>query len=209
MTDELKVPKPLSAACVQRKQAVREQVVAETVGTVEVAGGRAGGNIDNAGGFIERHARPAIGGSAVLPRLFWPGLVADLAGMGNGVKRPAQGAVSNVVRPYVARRRWQPFTHPPADDHQILVDHPWSSEAHALRRRIAPEVLAQVDTTLTPEAANGLAGRCIECIDEVTHRGEHPPFVEVSPEHQASIRSSASDAGVERPELRASRGVDR
>ena len=106
--------------------------------------------------LVERHPRPAVGAAAVLPGVLRPGVVAELAGMRDGVKRPAQGAGAHVVRADVAGRRRQSLADAAADDHQVLVDDTRARQPDALRLRIAAEMLAKSMRPAVPNVSIGL-----------------------------------------------------
>ena len=60
----LKMPDSFSGGGVEGDEAVGKQIIADAVGAVEVEGGGAGRDIDDAASGIERHSRPVVGGAA-------------------------------------------------------------------------------------------------------------------------------------------------
>ena len=92
----LKVPDALAGVGVESDEGIGEDVVAGAVCAVEVRGGRADGDEDDAAFGIEGDAGPGVRGAGVLPCIFGPGVVAELAGMGDGVELPADLSGANV-----------------------------------------------------------------------------------------------------------------
>ena len=86
----LKMPQRLSGACIQREQAVAEQVAADAIGAVVVIGGRAGGEVGDAALFVDRDLAPRVGAARIFPRVLRPRVVALFAGTRNGVEGPHQ-----------------------------------------------------------------------------------------------------------------------
>ena len=86
----LKMPEALSGLCLQRDQAIGEQIVTDAVSSIKIERRRTGRNIDNPAIDIDGHARPVVGGAAGLPRVLRPRVVSELTGMRNRVERPAQ-----------------------------------------------------------------------------------------------------------------------
>src|SRR5689334_6341002 len=122
MPNPLKVPEPFSILGVQSNQGVCEQVVSQTISTVKIKRRGTRGDVENPAFGIQRHARPIVGGAAGLPRLLWPGVVAKLAGVRNGVKRPPKLAGSHVVGANVSGRSWQRLWIAPTNNDKILVN---------------------------------------------------------------------------------------
>jgi hypothetical protein len=209
VADELEVPDPFARVRVERQQTVRESVVAEPIGAVEVARRRSGRHVDDPGALVERHSRPVVGAATILPGARGPRLVAVLPGMWNRVERPFECARADVVRADVSRRGRQGFADAAADDHQIPVDDAGRGEPHALRRRVAAQILAQVDPPACAECGDRLSGRRIERVDEIVCGGEDAALTGALPVHDGAVRSAALDARIERPEGRAGRGVHR
>ena len=152
------MPDALAGIGIQREQGVGEEIVAQPVGAVEIAGGRTGGDEDDAALCIHRHAGPVVGGAGVGPRVFRPCLVAEFAGMRNGVELPAQFAGADVVGADVAGRRGQRFGLPSAHYQQVFVNDAGAGEDDGLLCRIAAQIFAQIDAAVLAERRNRLAG---------------------------------------------------
>src|SRR5437773_7361626 len=101
------MPDAFSGVRLESDQRIREQVVAGSIGPVEVEGGGTRRNKDQASLYVKGHSSPVIGAANVLPGVFRPRFVAELSGMRDSVKRPAQAPGSEVVRTNVARGRRQ------------------------------------------------------------------------------------------------------
>ena len=115
---------PDSLAClrVQGQQTIREEIVANAIGAVEIKCGGACRCINNSALGIERHPSPIIRGAAGLPCVLWPSVMAEFTGMRDGVKRPAQFAGANVVGANVTGRRGESLGIASADNQQISVN---------------------------------------------------------------------------------------
>ena len=122
VVDRLKMPHALAGVGLQREQRVGEQVVALAIRAVEIECRRTGGDEDQAALFVEAHAGPVVGRADVLPGVLGPGVVAEFAGMRNGVERPADLAGADVVGADVAGRGGQRLADDAAHDQQVLVD---------------------------------------------------------------------------------------
>src|SRR5260370_25402327 len=105
VVDELEMPEALAGAGVEREEAVAEEIGAEAVCAVEIVLGAGGGRVEDAAFGVERHFAPDVGAADGLPRVLRPRLVAELAGMRDGVKGPGQLAGARVEGAYVAGRR--------------------------------------------------------------------------------------------------------
>src|SRR5437016_13165653 len=99
------MPDSLARPCVQGKQTISEEIVADAIGAVEIKRGGACCGVDNAAPGIERHSGPIVRGPTGLPRILRPSVIAKFTGMRDGVERPAQPTGSNVVGANVAGRR--------------------------------------------------------------------------------------------------------
>ena len=152
-----------------------------------------------------RHAGPVVGAAVVGPRVLRPGLVAELAGLRNGVEDPAQRPGADVVGADVSRRAGQAFVDASADDHQVAIDRSGRGQADRLRLRIPAEVLAEIDPSLGAERRDRRAGLGVEGIDVFVDRRENPRRVVgiARPVHQAAIRAAALQLRVEGPDRRA------
>src|SRR5882762_10112494 len=92
----LKMPEAFSGAGVESEQAVGEKVVADAIGGVKIGCGGTGRGVDDAANGVERHFSPVVCGAAGFPSVFWPGVVAEFAGLRNSVKGPAKFSGANI-----------------------------------------------------------------------------------------------------------------
>src|SRR5260370_27686055 len=104
VVDALKMPDSFAGLRIQGEQAICEEIVADAIGAVEIKSGGARGSVEDSALGIERHPGPIVGGAAGFPGVLGPSVIAELAGVGNGVKRPAQLAGTNIVGANVAGR---------------------------------------------------------------------------------------------------------
>src|SRR5258706_10315794 len=140
----LKMPDSLARVGVQGKQTICEEIIANTIGAVEIKCGRACRNVENSSQGIESHSSPIVGRATGLPRIFWPRVVAEFTGMRNGVKRPTQLAGSGVVSANIAWGRRESLGVAATEDHQVLVDDAWTVEIARLRSgRLHLQILAK------------------------------------------------------------------
>src|SRR5438128_1290320 len=122
VSDALKMPNPLARLRVQCNQAVREQIVSRSIGAIEIESCGTRGNVDDTALEIDGHPRPVVCCAAGFPGFLRPRLVAELPGVRDGVKRPAQFARAHVVGANVARRRRQGFRFAAAYNQHILIN---------------------------------------------------------------------------------------
>ena len=116
MLDNLKMPDTLARLRLQRNQRIREQIVSKAVGAVEIESRRPGRNEQQPALFIQTHAAPIVRGSTIFPGVLRPGLVPELARMGNRVEAPAKLSGTDVVGPDVTGRRGESFADDTAKD---------------------------------------------------------------------------------------------
>ena len=190
--DRLKMPDALAGVRIEREERVGEQVVAGTVGAVEIGRGGAGGDEDESTFYIDCHSRPVVGAARVGPGVLRPGVVAVLAGTRNGVERPAKPPGADVVGADVAARCRQALGRPAADDVQILVDDARRRQAHRLLLRISAQIEMKIDAAAAPEIGERFAGREIDRVDVAAKRGQQSLFFAVSPVGEAADGGSLS-----------------
>src|SRR6185437_16126322 len=83
----LKMPDALAGFGVQRNKRVRKQIVAQAIRAIEIESSRTGWGENDSALDVEAHARPVVHAADILPGIFRPGIVAEFAGVRNGVKR--------------------------------------------------------------------------------------------------------------------------
>src|SRR2546426_194025 len=135
------MPDAFSGVRLESDQRIREQVVAGSVGSVEVEGGGTRRNKDQASLLVKGHSSPVIGAANVLPGVFRPRFVAELSGMRDSVERPAQTPGSEVVRANMARGRGQRLTHNAAENKEVLVHDARGCGGDGESSRLAAETL--------------------------------------------------------------------
>src|ERR1019366_7495190 len=102
--DGLEVPQPFAGAGVESEQRIAEEILAMAIRSIEVVAGGSERNVSDAALLVERHLIPVVDAAGGLPRLRGPSLVAELAGVRNGVKHPRQFARAHVVGVDIGRR---------------------------------------------------------------------------------------------------------
>src|SRR5580700_4271515 len=144
----------------------------------------------------------------MLPRIFWPGLVARFSGVGYRVKAPAECTCTHVVCTNVSRRRRQRLGHLSADDDEIFVDHARSRERDRLKLVVAAKVLSEIDPAALAKIRNRLACRRIQRIEKIHHSSKQSASLAVCPVRNSSNGLRACDARVELTKQLSSHGVE-
>jgi len=130
MMDGLKIPFHFPRLRVQGDDTVGEEVDAGPVSAVEVGGGGAGAEIDEASLFIYRHSTPVIGRSDLFIRVFWPGIIAEFSRLRHGVEGPQQLAGDHVESPDMPGGGVAGFAYAGSDDEDIFIDDSRSTGRH-------------------------------------------------------------------------------
>src|SRR5947208_2162321 len=102
MVDQLKVPFALSGLQVHADEAFSEEIVSRPMPAVEIAGWRFYRQVDESKLLVHGNLRPHAGVAGVFRRAFFPGVVAKLAFLGNGVENPEPFAGAHVESAHVA-----------------------------------------------------------------------------------------------------------
>ena len=133
--------------------------------SVVVVGRRSCRDVDVSELEVGREHAPWVGPAGVAPRSALPGLVAELALLGNRVELPELLAGAHVVAAHVARRRQlvprSVADHGP-DDHDVADDDRRGHQLVFAARHVAPDALECVDRTADPESFDRPAGACVE-----------------------------------------------
>ena len=166
VVDGLEVPDAFAGFDVQADDALREQVVANTVAAVVVVGRRGQGDVDVAEFLVGREHRPGVGVALPPPGLVAPGFRERLAFLRDRVEAPLQLAGAHVVGAYVARRVSlvrDVVVDLGADNHGVADDDGRRAVRDVRRHPIAiAEVADQVHHAVVAERRVGLAGRGID-----------------------------------------------
>jgi hypothetical protein len=158
VSDSLKVPDALAGVGFQRQQGVGEQVVAHAVGAIEIAGCRAGGDIE-----CRASGRPPCRPSC------WPRRCRSRRPWARCRSRTRRGgepcgnssAACRCERRRRGYRRWGRAgpRECAADDQQVLINDAGAGEDDGLLFGIAAQSFAQVDAAALPKSAIGLPVR--------------------------------------------------
>ena len=131
------------------------------VAAVEVAGRHLDGDVDVAELFVAGQRRPRAGVAGVLPGVVLPGLVAELAGLRDGLERPDALAGADVEAADVAgnvrlRRRRGAGDHRGADDDDVAHDDRRRARADlAGLHDVAVEAFGEIDDAVLAERGMG------------------------------------------------------
>ena len=217
------MPHALARAGVQREHAVAEQIGALAIAAPEIKRRRAKAGKHDAALGVQRHARPAVGAAGGSPRVAGPCVVAEFAGLGNGVEDPPALPGARVVGADVARRfRVRTFPAASSDDQQILEDHRRAGVAEGEAFHFVIEIVIEIDRAFFAKLVVELAGYGIDTIDAILHGGEDalvPALLEIGDAPAVSRRAAGAFAaerivgplgfaggGVDRPHLELGRG---
>jgi hypothetical protein len=220
VVDDLEVPLAFAGGRIETHERFRKEVGARPAAAVVVVARRADRQVHEAPFGVQRHGRPDVGVAGELPRVLLPRLVAELAGLGNGVERPHQLAGPRVKRPHVARRVvsvHQAVAYAAPYDHEIAV--------HDGRRRVGvvplvdrpQQPLGQVDLAAVAERSHAFSGCGVERDQAIAAVDEDPQRVAVAPGGDAAMHE-ALPAGrlpivvglrVVLPQLAPGRGIER
>ena len=222
VTDRLVVPHPRAGAGVKRDDALRKEVVPRAVPAIVVVRPRFDRQVHESKLGVGAERGPHSGVARVLPRSVLPGLVAELAGPGDGVEGPQQraghGVVSaNVPGRHLARARRASRRHRGA--HHDHVAHHHGRRAGPDRRPLevdlAAKIASQVHDSVVAEILDRQARRGVES-HQMVARTDH----EDSRRHAVRLPPGYAPAGVPsrrrpvpfvepvRPERLSSPGVD-
>src|SRR5229473_4760438 len=97
------MPDAFAGGALDAHQRIAEQVVPEPVPTVHVVGRTRQREIGQPQFLVGADQRPEIRLARVRPRVFFPGVIADFAGLRDDAERPARFAAAYVERLYVPR----------------------------------------------------------------------------------------------------------
>src|SRR5471032_882036 len=175
------MPLALSGLQVDADQAFAKEVVAGAMAAIIIAGGGFNGKIHQAELFVHRDLAPDAGVAGILGRALLPGVVAELAFLGDGVEDPQALAGADVESAHVA----------------LVV-------AHALGRHAFAERGADDDGVLSHD------GRGLNADFPGDQVGEHRLIVVKLKIHRAAFaegRNNGTGLGIERDQAVAGRGV--
>ena len=164
----LEVPQVLAGAGVEGKDAIGKEVGSFAVGTVEVIGGGAEGEVGDAAFFVDGDFPPGVDAANPFVCVFRPGVVAHFAGVGDGVEGPHEFACAGVVGAEVAGGRFVFFAGGGTEDEEVFEDAAGVAgldAAHGVG--VATEADAEVDFAVITEAHDGFAGAGVEGLQHV------------------------------------------
>ena len=194
MVDQLKVPFALSGLQVHADEAFSEEIVSRPMPAVEIAGWRFYRQVDESKLLVHSNLRPHAGVAGVFRRAFFPGVVAKLAFLGNGVENPEPFAGAHVESAHVAfvvahALRSHPFAEGRADDHRVFRHHRGGLNAHFSGLQVGQNllivILFQVHNAVFAKRRNAPSGLRVQTNQAVA--GGHIKnalFVAVGPVRQ-------------------------
>ena len=100
----LEMPDTSAGSCVESQQRVGEEILAHPGAAVEIRSRGSGRDVHDAAPDIDAHACPRIRTAGSLPGIRRPRVITQLAWAGNGVKRPADFAGTDVIGANISRR---------------------------------------------------------------------------------------------------------
>ena len=213
------MPDPLAGGGVEAHDALREEVVAEAVAAVVVVGRGAQRQVDVAQLGVGGQHAPGVGRARVGPRAVLPRLVAELAGLGDGVKLPQLLPGAHVEAAHVAGR--VELVAGAVEDDRADDDDVADDDGNRHQLVVAPpdgpaQPLGGVDGPVGAEVGDGpprprvegpqvgVAGRQEDARVAPVRPVGHPPRVVAGVGGSLALPA----AGVEHPQGLARRGVD-
>ena len=163
----LEMPDALAGVRVEREQAIREEIVAEAVAAVEIECRRAGRHEHDAALHIDGHAGPVVRGADRFLGIGRPGVVAELAGMRNGVERPAHFAGAHVEGADIAGRRGQRLGISPAGDEHVFINHDGAGQRNERIGIFSAQIVAEIDAAVCAKARDRFSRGRVQRIDEI------------------------------------------
>ena len=140
---------------------------------------------------IDRHLSPVVCAADVLPGVFRPRVVAELAWTWHCVKGPDELAAADIVGANVAGRRHVPFTRSAADDDQVLEYLTGSLRLYAPDgfRVASVDADPQVDGAVDAERRDRFPGLRVQLLQQAVHREDEALVAAVAafPVHHAAV----------------------
>ncbi len=165
---ELLMPHAFARSRVEADEAAGEQVVAGSVAAVKVARRRFDRQVEVAELFVSGKWRPHGRVAGVRPGIVQPGVVAELAGLRNRVKRPeplarADVEAANITLRVFLRARRRAADHGRTEDDHVADDNGGRCRADdAIARWWLIEILIQIDDAVAAERRIREARLCIK-----------------------------------------------
>ena len=211
MFNALEMPDATACAGVQRNHAIGEKIVADTISAIEIKRSRASGAEHHAEFRVDAQAGPRIRAAGDLVRLRRPGVVAELAGMRDGVKNPAPllsdvvtsnarmspgepGRVSGTVLPMIQ---------------QVFEDLAGTAGAdgHVFGRAIEP--FPKIDAAVVAEPLNRFTCATVERPQVIAMADEHAVFIYGDAAMAIAPLWLVALIGVETPDFTPGLGIER
>src|ERR1700694_5399832 len=123
---DLKMPLALPCRRVETDQGFTKQVGPGPPASEKIVARRTDRHVKQTALLIERHRRPYVGVPHELPGILTPRIVAEFAGLGDGVEAPYLFARVGIKSADIAWRIVpvnQAISDAVTDDHQVLIDH--------------------------------------------------------------------------------------
>ena len=212
---ELEMPHAPAGGCLEREQAVGVKVLPNAIAAPKIKRSRSGRDIDQTPFFIQRHARPAIRSTNVLPGVGGPGLVARLARIRNCVKRPDDLPGARVVSADVPGRGGaRSFRHPVPENEQIAIDDARCGREHEKLAGVATQPFSNVHPAISTKPVDRHSRACIYGKKVMAGRKQNAAIGAVRPINNAAVNSHRTAPGavrewIETPQLAPARGVER
>ena len=224
VVNELEMPLALARLQIDGDQALAEQPVPRAVGAEVVARRQFHGQIRDAELLVDADLRPHPGVAGVRPRIFFPGVVAELTGRRNRVEDPQAFTGADIEAADVAldvrfSARHSARLVRSAHDDDVLGDDGGGVEADlgALRVDALVVVLLEIDRAVGPEALHEPTGPGVEGDQPVARRDvENARLTAIGPVREPAPRQLARGGRPSRafvlavhPQQLARRGVER
>ena len=199
------MPDALPGPGVDGDERIREQVVAQAAGAVEIRCRGAGRREQDAALLVKGHTCPDVGAAGLLQGTRGPGFRTRIARLGNGVKLPYQAAVDGAERPNRTRKGVRVLGGRKAEYQLVFENNAWRGHGEIAGSLHLPR--RDVEASLLAEGLDGLAIGCVQGDQHLAGIVENAPVVATLPVHQAAL--GAAQFRVEAPKLLAGGGVQR
>src|ERR1035437_6205808 len=201
------MPHALPRARVEAEDGLSDLSRALPLAAVPVVARRADGDVHVAARRIHRERRPHVRVAHVLPRIVLPRVVAELAGLGDGLEAPDALARPHVERLDVARRIAvidEPVADAVAEHDDVAPNHRRRRVGGVLVTDGGREILRDVHFAVAAETRDRLAGGGVERDQAPARVDEDASLAAVGPRRDAAVHEARAVArlAVRLPRLR-------
>ena len=197
----LKMPDALPRIRIQRQQAIRKKIVAQSIPAVKIKRRRARRHKHDPPLHIHGHSCPVVRRADRFVRTRRPRVVTKLARLRNRMKIPAHFPRAYIKCANIARRRRQRLRISSARDEQIFVNHHRTRQRHKRIGIFTAQVVAQIDAPIRSKRRDRFSRRRIQRINKIHHADDNPLVspIRARPVSQPAHRLRPLDPRIEIP----------